>query len=342
MAQTEEDINSLTVQPGDAARLAQGGRSFGEENPSQILAIAVGGHVRLILSALCFDWGKMLWSRQGFIKISQHNAQNIHLLLSGKDSDVLKTMYAMYIGDLQPDAVQDLQFFAPIVLGEVPDMKHEEELPVLMIFSSSKDRLQMHMMQNTKQHCHLHITRDEKGSFEETEKPFLSEMEWARFDVSDTRRMTRPSENLRAWANQNLRPGSFTITKLDEQNSANDEVWSTTIRFLELTSPGIITQLTRETGLELGVKYVEDLSHISGDSWRLMEEPRVTIQNLVPYGNPAVKYNGMSAKYIPKKWAPHKYTEEEREGGPQAMLKALCSRYVENCNDLKTELTDVH
>ena len=341
-AQTEEDINSLTVQQGDNKRLAKGGKSFGEENPSQILCILIGGHVRMLLTAKSHDWGKMMVSRHGFIKITKHNAQNKHLLVTSKDDDILGTTHAMYVGDLQCDAVKDLQHFAPIVIGDVPERLYEEELPVLIIFSTHHDRLQMHLLQNTKQHAHIHITRDEPGDFEVTDKPYIPELDWARFEACDTRRMTRPTEDLKGWANANLRPGSFTITTCDVNNTANEETWCSFIRLLELTRPGIITQLTRETGMEIGVKYVEHLSHIDGDAWRLMEEPRVTLEQLVPYGNSAVRYNGQGAKYLPKRWSPSKYTEEEREGGPPAMLKAMCARYADTCNGLKTELTDVH
>ena len=343
-AQNENDIVALSVQPGDKKRLAKNGYNtgYGEECPDQLMAMCVGGHIKLVLSAKCYDWGKQLWSRQCFMRLSEHDSQNKHVLLSAKDTKILKTIKVMQMCDLQPEAVTDFLNYAPVVVGKVPENKWEAKLPILLIFSDYSERLQAHMLSNSEQMVHLHITEDEDGCFSTTERHYMNDLDWDRFEAAEIRRMTRPCENLQHWACHALRKGSWTITNCTDNNTLKDATWAAMTRMLERTSPGIMNQLASESGLDLSTHYSADLSAIEGESWKLTEEPMATLSQMVAKGNLKIRYNGESAKYVPRAWFPDKYSLEVREGGPLAMLKDMCADYVDTCNMLKTELTTVN
>ena len=180
----------------------------------------------------------------------------------------------------------------------------------------------------------LHVTEDEDGSFSAMERPYLPESAWSAFEDADVRRMSRPCENITMWAVTALRKGSFTVIHFRKRDSLNDETLATMVRLIELTSPGIINQLMLETGLELGLKYAESITTIDGDSWRLREEPMLTIDTK---GNPLVKYDGLTAKPLPDKWFPDKFSQEIRNGGEKAMLRSILDSHINMCNAFKTD-----
>ena len=133
-------------------------------------------------------------------------------LISTKSEEILKTICVVSVGDLQPEAVNNFCQFTPLIVGEVPEDNWEAELPILVIFSNHPERLQAHVLRHTPQMMHLHLTEDEDGCFSTTERPYISVSDWAAFQSTDVRQMTRPCENLHMWAPRSLRRGSIIIT----------------------------------------------------------------------------------------------------------------------------------
>ena len=164
---------------------------------------------------------------------------------------------------------------------------------MLIIYSSHEERLQCHVIKYTSQLIQLHITEDESGSFEVMERPYIPEADWLGFEATEVRKMTRPCSNLHTWAVNSLRKGSWTNTHMTEMNSCKEEVWSTFVRLLEISSPGLTQQLSKEAGVELDTKYVGGISAIENGHWVHVDNAADLLKNII--NKEKVQYNESSS-----------------------------------------------
>ena len=91
------------------------------------------------------------------------------------------------------------------------------------------------------------------------------------------------------------------------------------MRLQELSSLGLTQQLSKETTLELGSKYGEGIAAVDGNYWVHVDNAKERLGNII-------QYNGLPAKFSPKKWYVDKYSLEVREGGELAILRSMCSQ----------------
>ena len=141
--------------------------------------------------------------------------------------------------------------------------------------------------------------------YKRQERPYIPTADWDAFEVTEVRRMTRPCENLHTWAVTNLRKGSWTNTDMTQVNSCKDEVWSTFVRLLEMSAPGLTQQLSKEMTLDLGAKYGEGIAAVDGDHWVHVDDVKERMVKIVR--KTRIQYNGLPAKFAPKTKHQNKY-----------------------------------